>query len=53
MKNFIIDVIIFAISFIIQSIIGNWINLDNLFIDFLSFVIIFIIIRSLFARAKE
>ena len=53
MKNIIIDVIIFAISFIIQGIIANWVNLDNLFIDFLSFLIIFIIVRTLFSKAKE
>ncbi|MDK6804498.1 hypothetical protein [Aerococcus sp. UMB7834] len=53
MKKFILDVITLALAFIIQSVLGNWINLDNLLIDFLSFVIIFFIIRGLMSKAYD
>ncbi|MDK6679891.1 hypothetical protein QP248_05385 [Aerococcus sp. UMB8608] len=53
MKKFILDVVILALAFIIQSVLGNWINLDNLLVDFLSFVIIFVIIRILMSKAYD
>jgi hypothetical protein len=50
MKSFVLDVIAIAISFIIQDILGNYINLDNIVVDFLSFLFIFIIIYFIFSR---
>ena len=45
MKNILIDVSAFAISFILQEILSNFVNLENIFIDFTSFLIIFVIIH--------
>lgn len=50
MKSFVLDVIAIAISFIIQDILGNYINLDNIVVDFLSFLFIFIIIYFIFSQ---
>lgn len=43
-KNTLIDISAFAISFILQGILSNFVNLENIFIDITSFLIIFIII---------
>lgn len=53
MKEFMIDATIFALSFIVQSVLSNYIKLDNIVIDFVSFFVIFIVIYALFTPLRN
>ncbi|MEY8370401.1 hypothetical protein AAK938_02390 [Aerococcaceae bacterium 50-4] len=50
MKNILLDILAFTVSFILHDLLGNYIALDNLWLDFLSFLLIFVLVNIVFTR---
>ena len=44
MKEFIFDVLVFAVTFILQSILSQIITIDSLLTDFVSVIVIYLIV---------
>lgn len=49
----ILEIVIFTLSFIAQDILSNYVDLNNLFIDFISFLIIFTFFYILFSPLRN
>lgn len=53
MKNIISDVFLFALAFLLQDILARYVDLNNIFVDLISYVAIYMILYIVYTAIRS